>query len=81
MSNPWGWIVQWRPTSFYYQTAAAGEHGCTVEKCSAAITSVGNPVVWGLAPLAVLLLVVAWLLRRDWRAGAQIGRASCRERV
>lgn len=70
MSNPWGWIVQWRPTSFYYQTAAAGEHGCTVEKCSAAITSVGNPVVWGLAPLAVLLLVFAWLLRRDWRAGA-----------
>lgn len=70
MSNPWGWIIQWRPTSFYYQTAESGEHGCAVDTCSAAITSVGNPVVWGLAPLAVLVLVGAWLLRRDWRAGA-----------
>jgi dolichyl-phosphate-mannose--protein O-mannosyl transferase len=70
MSNPWGWIVQWRPTSFYYQTAEQGQHGCPVEQCSAAITSVGNPVIWGLAPVAVLLLVFAWLLRRDWRAGA-----------
>ncbi|WP_019158020.1 dolichyl-phosphate-mannose--protein mannosyltransferase [Brevibacterium senegalense] len=70
MSNPWGWIVQWRPTSFYYQTAEQGQHGCAVEQCSAAITSVGNPVIWGLAPVAVLLLVFAWLLRRDWRAGA-----------
>lgn len=70
MSNPWGWIVQWRPTSFYYQTAGPGEHGCTVEQCSAAVTSVGNPVIWGLAPVAVLVLVFAWVLRRDWRAGA-----------
>ncbi|WP_318245088.1 dolichyl-phosphate-mannose--protein mannosyltransferase [Brevibacterium gallinarum] len=69
MSNPWGWIVQWRPTSFYYESYAAGEHGCMVEKCSSAITSVGNPVIWGLAPVALIVLILAWIVRRDSRAG------------
>jgi dolichyl-phosphate-mannose-protein mannosyltransferase len=70
MSNPWGWIVQWRPTSFYYESYPAGQAGCAVEKCSSAITSVGNPMIWGLAPLVIVVLAGAWALRRDWRAGA-----------
>lgn len=70
MSNPWGWIVQWRPTSFYYESPQMGKAGCTVDNCSAAITSVGNPVLWGLAPIAVLALIFVWAVRRDWRAGA-----------
>ena len=70
MSNPWGWIVQWRPTSFYYRSYEAGQEGCTAEQCSAAITSVGNPVLWGLAALAIIILAIWWLGRRDWRAGA-----------
>ncbi|WP_295688287.1 phospholipid carrier-dependent glycosyltransferase [uncultured Brevibacterium sp.] len=69
MSNPWGWIVQWRPTSFFYESVENGQAGCTVEKCSQAITSLGNPVIWGLAPVAIIILLGAWLLRRDWRAG------------
>ncbi|WP_240812010.1 dolichyl-phosphate-mannose--protein mannosyltransferase [Brevibacterium linens] len=67
MSNPWGWIVQWRPTSFYYESYDKGDMGCTVAKCSSAITSVGNPVVWGLAALAVLVCLVVWIIRRDVR--------------
>ena len=70
MSNPWGWSVQWRPTSFYYRSYGLGEHGCTVEKCSAAILAVGNPVVWGLGTVALVVVLLAWVLRRDWRAGA-----------
>lgn len=69
MSNPWGWIVQWRPTSFYYESPDLGSMGCTVEHCSSAITSVGNPVIWGLAPIAILVALVAWIIRRDVRAG------------
>lgn len=69
MSNPWGWIVQWRPTSFYYESPDQGSMGCAVEHCSAAITSVGNPVIWGLAPIAILIALVAWIIRRDVRAG------------
>ncbi|UVI35214.1 dolichyl-phosphate-mannose--protein mannosyltransferase [Brevibacterium spongiae] len=67
MSNPWGWIVQWRPTSFYYESYNHGSMGCMAEKCSSAITSVGNPVLWGLAPFAVLICLVVWIIRRDIR--------------
>lgn len=67
MSNPWGWIVQWRPTSFYYESYDRGDMGCTVAKCSSAITSVGNPVIWGLAALAVLVCLIVWIIRRDVR--------------
>ncbi|WP_209043904.1 dolichyl-phosphate-mannose--protein mannosyltransferase [Brevibacterium marinum] len=70
MSNPWGWIVQWRPTSFYYESPEHGSMGCAVDHCSSAITSVGNPVIWGLAPIALLIALVAWIVRRDVRAGA-----------
>ncbi|GAA3828652.1 hypothetical protein KACC15558_05650 [Brevibacterium ammoniilyticum] len=69
MSNPWGWIVQWRPTSFYYESLSQGDLGCTTVKCSSAITSVGNPIIWGLAPVALLIVLAAWILRRDARAG------------
>ncbi len=69
MSNPWGWIVQWRPTSFYYESLSQGDLGCAAAKCSSAITSVGNPVIWGLAPVAILIALAAWILRRDVRAG------------
>ncbi|WP_233430513.1 MULTISPECIES: phospholipid carrier-dependent glycosyltransferase [Brevibacterium] len=69
MSNPWGWILQWRPTSFYYESPDQGSMGCAVEHCSSAITSVGNPVIWGLAPIAILVALVAWIIRRDVRAG------------
>jgi dolichyl-phosphate-mannose-protein mannosyltransferase len=67
MSNPWGWIVQWRPTSFYYESYDQGSMGCMVDKCSSAITSVGNPVIWGLAPFAVLVCLIVWIIRRDVR--------------
>lgn len=70
MSNPWSWIVQSRPTSFYYQGSTLGENGCGVERCSEAITNLGNPAVWWAGALSLAVLVVMWLWRRDWRAGA-----------
>ncbi len=69
MSNPWGWIVQWRPTSFYYESLNQGDLGCEAIRCSSAITSVGNPVIWGLAPVALLIVLAAWIIRRDVRCG------------
>ncbi|PMD05196.1 dolichyl-phosphate-mannose--protein mannosyltransferase [Brevibacterium paucivorans] len=71
-SNPWGWIVQWRPTSFYYRSPEPGQNGCDWDKCSAAITSVGNPALWGVAAIALVIVLLAWLVRQDWRAGGII---------
>lgn len=67
-ANPLGWLLQLRPTSFYYRNYTYGEHGCAVEKCSAAITSLGNPLLWWLASLSLLLVIWAALRWRDGRA-------------
>jgi dolichyl-phosphate-mannose--protein O-mannosyl transferase len=69
-SNPWGWLVLARPVSYYYQSARLGEHGCEVQSCSQAITSLGTPAIWWAACLALPVLGYLWAARRDWRAGA-----------
>ena len=65
-AHPAGWILQLRPTSFYWEGQV--EAGCAADRCVQAITSLGNPVVWwvGLAALGVVLWMA--LVRRDWRA-------------
>jgi dolichyl-phosphate-mannose--protein O-mannosyl transferase len=73
---PLGWIVQWRPTSFYYPTSISSQSGqdaidtCGSTTCSQAVTSLGNPLIWWLGA-AALIVALYWLVRyRDWRAGA-----------
>jgi len=69
-TNPWSWLVQGRPTSFYYQGPKKGKDGCLVEQCAKAITSIGTPTLWWGATIAIFVLLFMWALRRDWRAGA-----------
>ena len=69
-TNPWSWMVQGRPTSFFYEGPKRGQDGCAVEQCSKAITSIGTISIWWLGAIAVFVLLYYWLLRRDWRAGA-----------
>ena len=69
-TSPWSWLVQGRPTSFFYEGLKKGEPGCDFEQCSKAITSIGTISVWWFATLAVFVLLFMWALRRDWRAGA-----------
>nr|WP_233549606.1 phospholipid carrier-dependent glycosyltransferase [Cellulomonas rhizosphaerae] len=75
-AHPLGWIVQWRPTSFYYPTEISGLTGqqaidaCGANSCSQPIVALGNPLLWWAASAAILVAVV-WMLRyRDWRAAA-----------
>ncbi len=69
-SNPWSWIIQGRPTSFFYESSAKGEGKCTAAQCSSAITSLGTPLIWWGAVFAIFTLLIVWLGKRDWRAGA-----------
>ena len=69
-TNPWSWMIQGRPTSFFYEGPKQGEAGCTVELCSKAITSIGTPSIWWAGTLALFVLAFMWALKRDWRAGA-----------
>ncbi|NMR20659.1 phospholipid carrier-dependent glycosyltransferase [Cellulomonas fimi] len=69
-AHPLGWIVQWRPTSFFYDTPVPANAACGADRCSQAITSIGNPILWWAGAVALVALVW-WLIRdRDWRAGA-----------
>lgn len=73
-----GWIVQWRPTSFFWDadlsalSGADARAACGADKCAQAVLAVGNPVLWWAAAASVLVAVF-WLVRYvDWRAGAVV---------
>ena len=70
MSNAWGWLVQARPTSFFYEGPTKGQSGCTVDACSQAVTTIGNLAFWWFGVAALMVVLFHWLVRRDWRAGA-----------
>ncbi|WP_052436890.1 hypothetical protein [Georgenia sp. SUBG003] len=69
-AHPVGWLIQWRPTSFYWPDPAPPPEACGAQRCVEAITSVGNPIVWWLAALALVVLVYVAVRGRDWRAWA-----------
>ncbi|PRY58080.1 dolichyl-phosphate-mannose-protein mannosyltransferase [Knoellia remsis] len=71
-SNPWGWMIQARPTSFFYEGTKRGEGSCTVDSCSAAVTTIGTVSVWWVGIVALLVCLFCWIARRDWRAGAAL---------
>ena len=69
-SNPLTWLFMIRPTSMYYTGNTYGQAGCTAPGgCSAAITSLGNPIIWWAAAAAVFYLVYRLARYREWRTG------------
>jgi dolichyl-phosphate-mannose--protein O-mannosyl transferase len=67
----WGWLIQWRPTSFFYETPEPAQQLCGTSRCSQAITSLGNPIIWWLATVA-LVACVWWAIRRRDRVAAAV---------
>lgn len=68
-ANPLTWLFLIRPTSMYYQGAALGENGCTVDLCGSSITGLANPLIWWAATAAVFYLVYRLVRFREWRVG------------
>ncbi|MES5821944.1 phospholipid carrier-dependent glycosyltransferase [Streptomyces sp. RG80] len=72
-SNPWSWIVDGRPVSFFYESPTPGNDGCPVdagEKCAREVLAIGTPLLWWAAAFAIAYVLWRWFFRRDWRAGA-----------
>ncbi len=74
-AGPPGWIIQLRPTSFFWSDVsdlegADAQAACGADSCASAVTSLGNPLIWWLGAAAVLVAVVWLVWFRDWRAGA-----------
>lgn len=63
-SQAWQWILQLRPTSFYWDSDAE-----QIPRYTQAITSLGNPFLWWLALAGTFMLLVWFIRYRDWRAG------------
>ncbi|MEU1270087.1 phospholipid carrier-dependent glycosyltransferase [Streptomyces sp. NPDC005799] len=73
MSNPWSWIVDGRPVSFFYESPSPGQDGCPADagqKCAREVLAIGTPLLWWVASFALLYVLWRWFFRRDWRAGA-----------
>ncbi|WP_406105994.1 phospholipid carrier-dependent glycosyltransferase [Streptomyces sp. NBC_01003] len=72
-SNPWSWLVDGRPVSYFYESPLPGKDGCPADagdKCAREVLALGTPLLWWAAAFAVLYLLWRWFFRRDWRAGA-----------
>ncbi|WP_278235287.1 phospholipid carrier-dependent glycosyltransferase [Isoptericola sp. AK164] len=74
-AGPLGWMVQWRPTSFFWERLDAGDGACPADTeggCAVAVTALGNPLLWYLAAIALVVTVLLGIWLRDWRALAVV---------
>lgn len=71
MAKPSGWLLQMRPTSFYWwqsdKALGTNTYQCDTRNCVRAITSIGNIPIWWAAFVAVFVVVAYVALKRDWR--------------
>ena len=67
-SKPYGWLLQTRPTSFFWEDKAQVPQNCWGGDCIQAITSIGNIVIWWSAVVALAAIVIIGVKNRDWRA-------------
>ena len=71
-SQPWTWLVMSRPVAFFWQCPAGGTHGScgAVGTKAQEVLAIGTPLIWWASIAALLVCLLWWLTRRDWRAGA-----------
>lgn len=63
MSRAWTWFLLARPVAYFWR----GEPDCCAE-----ILGIGHPFLFWGAFLVLPYLLVVWITRRDWRAGAAL---------
>ena len=63
-ANPWSWLIQGRPTSFFYESPKS----CGSSNCSQEVLALGTPILWWAATLALLVTFGYWVSKRDWQA-------------
>ena len=56
-SSAWQWLLQIRPTSFYYESP----QGCGSNNCAQEVLALGTPVLWWSATIAVVVLIGYWM--------------------
>lgn len=59
-SPAWQWLLQIRPTSFYYESPQ-----CGASKCSQEVLAMGTPILWWSGAIALLVLLILWIKARN----------------
>lgn len=59
-SPAWQWLLQIRPTSFFYESPKCGSGSCSQE-----VLAIGTPLLWWSGTLSLLLLIALWLRNRN----------------
>jgi dolichyl-phosphate-mannose-protein mannosyltransferase len=64
-ASPFGWLLQIRPTSFFYETYAAHSGPCTFSsvQCASEVLALGNVVIWWFATATITVFVLNLLGR------------------
>jgi dolichyl-phosphate-mannose-protein mannosyltransferase len=69
-SQPWDWLLLSRPVAYYYAAPTSGAACSVAPHCSQEVLAIGTPAIWWASIPALILCLIWWLLRRDWRPGA-----------
>lgn len=66
MSNPWGWLLQLRPTAFFFEDVPDAQ--CGGDRCVSAIQALGHPLIWWAGSLALVYALYRVIRHRDMLA-------------
>lgn len=66
-ATAWSWLFVGRPTNFHYESDGLS---CGAADCSQSVLMLGNPIIWWAGALSLAVVLLYWVGRRDWRAGA-----------
>jgi len=56
-AHPWTWLIQSRPTSFFYQSPKT----CGATSCSQEVLAMGTPFLWWAGAIAIFVLFGFWI--------------------
>ena len=56
-ANPFSWMIQGRPTSFFYDTPKS----CGSSSCAREVLALGTPFLWWLGTIAVIVVLGLWI--------------------
>ncbi|WP_084125610.1 dolichyl-phosphate-mannose--protein mannosyltransferase [Demequina sp. NBRC 110054] len=62
-ANPWGWMLQLRPTAFHFTDVE--DVDCGADRCVSAISSIGNVAIWWVGVAALLFVFYRLIRHRD----------------
>lgn len=56
-ADPWTWLIQSRPTSFFY----ASPNTCGEQSCSQEVLAMGTPFLWWAGAIAIFVVIGFWI--------------------